>query len=112
MVPMAPSSTTMRWAKRSRSARTREACAESVLIKLFVRGFLSARTHAERVADGVRELAAVQRVEMELVDDVPLQRVHLLDGHGGRDELARVGVVVEPVEAVLEPLWDGRPAAF
>src|SRR6188768_1558305 len=99
MVPIAPSSTTMRSANRARSFWAR-----SAWLELFIGGLRCCRSHAERVADGVGELGAVQCVEMELVDSVLLQLVHLLDGDRGRDQLARLGIVVESVEAMLQPV--------
>src|SRR5262245_57516739 len=87
MVPMAPSRMTMRWPNNSRNCPTRscasgaDRCVE-VLTAISGTGGLAlhAGPHAERVADGVGELGTVQRVEMELLDAMPLQRVHLLDG--------------------------------
>ena len=69
-------------------------------------------THAERVADGVGQFGTVQRVEVELIDAMPLQHVHLLDRHRRGDELARLGIVFETVETVLQPVRDRRAATF
>src|SRR4051812_33112876 len=109
MVPMAPSRTTMRRAKSSRNDRTRSA--EVLMTSGTGHLAFGARAHAERVTDGVGELRAVQRVEMKLIDAVSLQRVHLFDGHGGRNQLARLGIVLESIEAMLQPLGNGRAAA-
>jgi hypothetical protein len=40
---------------------------------------------------------------MELVDTLLLQGAHLLDGDARRDHLARLGIIVEAVEALGEP---------
>src|SRR5688572_17059031 len=101
MVPMAPSSTTMRSANNSQSICT------LLIGGLASRVLGSIGPHAERMADGVSEFRAVQRVEMELVDAMALQGVHLLDGHRGGNELARLGVVFQPVETMLQPRGDG-----
>src|SRR3954467_14643977 len=70
------------------------------------------RPHAERVADRVRELGAVERVEVELIDAMTLQHVHLLDRDCGRNQLARLRIFLETVEAVLEPFRDRRAATL
>src|SRR6187399_1619960 len=108
MVPMAPSSTTMRRSNSSRSDWARSIWFISGTRHLA----FDARPHAERVTDGVGQLGAVQRVEVELLDAVTLQRVHLLDGHRGGDQLARVGVVLEAIEAMLQPLGDRGAATL
>src|SRR6185295_12495163 len=111
MVPIAPSRMTMRWPNNSRRR-----CALSGVFKTAASGTghlaFDVRAHAEGVADREGKLGAVQRIEMKLVDAMPLQHVHLLDRHGGRDHLAGLGVVLEPVEAMLEPLRDGRAATL
>src|SRR5688572_17989405 len=107
---MAPSSTTMRWANNSRSAATRCACA--ALSTIGHLGVSLLRPYPERVADCKGQLRAVQRVEMELLDAVTLQHVDLLDGHRGRDQLARLGVVLQAIEAMFEPLRNARPATL
>jgi len=48
------------------------------------------------VADGVREIRAVERVEMELADAFGEKLSALLGGHRGRDELARAGSPSSP----------------
>src|SRR5690349_6477568 len=111
MVPMAPSSTTMRWENKSRRAWARSTWVFAVMSGTRQFAFI-ARPHAERMADRVSQLRAVQRVEMELLDAVALQRVDLLDGDGRRNQLARLGVVLEAVEAMLQPVGDRGAAAL
>src|SRR6185295_9641946 len=79
IVPIAPSRMTMRSANNLRSALPRAFLSldAGLFICRLARGL---RAHAERMADGVRELGAVQRVEVELVHAVTLQHVNLLDG--------------------------------
>src|SRR5688572_30017998 len=108
MVPMAPSRTTMRCLNSSRSAWARSICVMSGTGHLA----FGARPHAQRVADRVGQLRTIQRIEMELLDAVALQGVHLLDGHRRGDQLARFGIVLEPVEAVLQPVRDRGAAAL
>ncbi len=55
------------------------------------------------MADGVDEIGAVHRVEMEIGDAAVDQIDHLLGGDRGGDQLARGGVVIEAVEALGEP---------
>ena len=69
------------------------------------------RAQPERVADGIGEFGAVQRVEMEFVHAVARQRVHLLDGDARGDQAARLGILIEPAKALLQPRRDGRAAA-
>src|SRR5688572_9906788 len=110
MVPMAPSSTTMRSVNslRSWSARARE-----LLIGGLRRPFLgNMRPHTQRMADGVGELGTVQRVEMELIHAMFLQGMDLLDGHRRGDELARLRVLFEPVETMFQPLRNGSATAL
>src|SRR6187455_912337 len=94
MVPMAPSRMTMRSANNCRRAAAR----------LFIGRLARAWAHTERVADRVGELGAIERVEVELLDPVPLQCMHLLDGHRGGNQLARLGILFQPVEAVFQPV--------
>src|SRR4029079_14984529 len=98
MVPMAPSRMTMRSANNCRRASAR----------LFIGSLARCciRTHTERMANGVRELGAVQGIEVKLVHVLFLQRMHLLDGHRGGNQLARLGIVFETVEAVVSPSAD------
>src|SRR5262245_6980056 len=96
MVPMAPSSTTMRCSRSRRRAAMR-----SVRVVMGSGGGTRARrarAHTECVADRVAELGAIQRVEVELIDAVALQGMHLLDRDARRDQAARFRVVVESVE--------------
>ena len=64
------------------------------------------------MADGVRELGTVQGIEVKLVHAVFLQRMHLFDGHRGGNQLARLGVVFQPVEAVFQPVGNRSAAAL
>ncbi len=64
----------------------------------------------QQVADGVDEIGAVQRVEVELADALIDQVHHLLGCHGGGDEMGRLRIVVEAVEAPRQPGRHGRPA--
>src|SRR5688572_23161369 len=76
IVPIALSRMTMRSANSARTRCARSWCSLSGIGDLALRLL---RTHAECVADGVDELGTVQRVEVELLDTVTLQRMHLLD---------------------------------
>src|SRR5688572_25566053 len=100
IVPIAPSRMTMRSANSARRRCARWTCRLSGIGHLAL---ALLRTHAERVADRVGEFGTIQRVEMELLDAVTLQRVHLLDRDRGGNQLARLRVFLEAVEAVLEP---------
>src|SRR3954470_5191744 len=55
------------------------------------------------MADGIRQLAAIQRVEVELGDAFTLERLHLLDRHSRGDESASLRIFIEAVEAMSEP---------
>ena len=65
----------------------------------------------EQVADGVDEVGAVQRVEVELADALIEQVHHLLGRHDGRHEVRGLRIVVEAVEAARHPGRHGRAAA-
>src|SRR6185437_11183729 len=74
-------------------------------------GRLPAWTHSERVADRVCQLSAIQGVEVKIAHAVSLQRVHLLDGDARSDETPRLGIVIEAVEAFLQPARNAGAAA-
>ncbi len=61
------------------------------------------RAQTQQVADGVHEIGAVERVEMELLHAF-INEVHgLLGGDGGGDEMAGRRIVFKAVEAAGEP---------
>src|SRR5262249_41026919 len=60
------------------------------------------------MADGIDEVGAIQRVEVELGDALIDEAAHLLSGNGGRNEIARLLVVVEALESMAEPFRDAR----
>ena len=62
------------------------------------------------MADGVRELRPVERIEVKLVDSVGAELVHQLDGDTRRDHPARIGIVVQPGEALVQFSGDVRTA--
>jgi hypothetical protein len=72
---------------------------------------LEARPHAERMAERVAQLGAVQRVEMEFFHAVLLQLLHLFDRHRRGDQAARLGIVVQAVEAMRQPVGHARATA-
>src|SRR5436190_5181693 len=100
MVPMAPSSTRMRWrASALRAIR----CGEGVIgmgSGCFPR---AVRPDAEQVADGEDEVGAVHGVEMEGVDAVLGELLHLAGDHGGGDQFPGLGVVIEALEFFRQP---------
>src|SRR5512134_1205639 len=99
MVPIAPSSTRMRSASAWRSIAIR-----------VPRASLTG-PESQRVADRVRQLGAVERVEVELADAFAPQPRDLLDRDRGCDQPARLRVVFEALEALGEPVGHGRTAA-
>ena len=58
------------------------------------------------MADRVRELGAIQRVEVEMADAARIELGAKLGGDGGGDELARGGKIVQPLEQPVEPRRD------
>ena len=64
---------------------------------------LRAGADSERVADRIGELGAIERVEVELLHAVTRQLLHLLDRDARRNQAARVRIVIQPGEAVLQP---------
>ena len=55
------------------------------------------------MADGVDEIGAVQRVEMELPDALIDEVQHLLGGDGSRHQMGGRRIVVQAVEAPRQP---------
>src|ERR1700709_177504 len=100
MVPMAPSSTRIR-SRASASSSVRFGETGTVIGSS---GFLrAARANAEQMADREYEIGAVHGVEMEGVDAVLGEFLHLAGGNRRGDQLAGVRIVVEPVELLREP---------
>ena len=68
------------------------------------------------MADGVDEVGAVERVEVELAHAVVDQVHDLLGGDRGRHQACRLGIVVEPLEALAQvsgavaPVRPAKPA--
>src|SRR4051794_16859689 len=65
---------------------------------------LRLRPQAEEVADRVDEVGAVHGVEVEVADTAVDEVDHLLGRDRRRDQLARLDVLVEPLEAGGEPV--------
>src|SRR5712675_2118507 len=108
MVPMAPSSTRM----RSRAAASSWVRLGETGTVIGSGGFLCALgADAEQVADGEHEVGAVHGVEVEGVDAVLGEFLHLARGDGGGHQLPRFGVVVEALELVGEPVRHGCAGA-
>src|SRR3954447_11580773 len=100
MVPMAPSSTRMR-SRASASSSVRFGETGTVIGS---RGFLRAiGANAEQMADREHQVGAVHGVEVEGVDAVLGEFLHLAGGNGGRDQLAGVRIVIEPVDFPPQP---------
>src|SRR5690242_14794277 len=111
IVPIAPSSTRMRSRAAARSAvRLGETFTD-------IRRFLSssflraARANAEQMADREHEIGAVHGVEMEGVDAVLGELLHLAGRNGGGDQFPCLGVVIEPVEFLRQPVRHGGAGA-
>src|SRR4051794_30630146 len=100
MVPMAPSSTRMRsCASASRAVRFGETG-----VVIGSGGFLRARgANAEQMADREYQVGAVHGVEVEGVDAVLGELLHLAGGAGSRHQLAGIRIVAEAVELFREP---------
>src|SRR3981189_730252 len=108
MVPMAPSSTRMRWrASASNSVRFWE-----VGTVIGSSSFLCAiGADAQQMADREYEVRAVHGVEMKGIDAVLGELLPLAGRAGGGNQLAGFGVVVEAFELVRQPRWHGGPGA-
>ena len=70
------------------------------------------RAQPERMADGVGEFGAIERIEMKLLHAVAGKRLYLLDGDARGDQAARLGVLVKAAEALVQPLRNPRAAAL
>src|SRR5882757_5090776 len=92
MVPMAPSSTRM----RSRASASKAVRFGETGTVIGSSGFLrAAGANAEQMADREYQVGAVHGVEMESIDAVLGEFLHLAGGNCRRDQFARVGIVVE-----------------
>src|SRR4051794_33899980 len=101
MVPMAPSSTRM----RSRAAAIRAVRLSETGGIIGSGGFLCALgADTEQMADREHEVRAVHGVEVEGVDAVFCEFLHLAGHNGGGYQLPGVGVVVEALELIGEPV--------
>src|SRR3954471_6502199 len=108
MVPMAPSSTRM----RSRAAASRAVRLGDMGTVIGSGSFLCAiGADAQQMADREHEVRAVHGVEMKGVDALLGELLHLARRDGGRNELSRLGVVVEPFELVRQPGRHGGAGA-
>src|SRR3954469_17914957 len=108
MVPMAPSSTRM----RSRAAASSAVRLAETGALIGSCGFLRALgADAEQMADREHEVRAVHGVEVKGIDAVLSELLHLTGRNGGSDQLAGVGIVVEALEFVCEPVGHGRSRA-
>src|SRR3954453_19388939 len=95
MVPIAPSRTRI----RSRASASRAVRLGETGTVIRSGGFLRAGgANAEQMADREHQVGAIHGVEMEGIDAVLGELLHLAGCHGRRNELARVRIVVEPVE--------------
>src|SRR3954451_18396437 len=100
MVPFAPSSIRM----RSRAAASSWVPLGETGTVIGSSGFLCALgADAEQVADGEHEVGAVHGVEVEGVDAVLGEFLHLAGGDRRGHQLAGVRIVVEPVEFLPQP---------
>src|SRR5690606_31797768 len=101
MVPIAPSRITMRSSSSASSAGKPPFGA-------VIGRSPSVDTEGTAHVDG--ELRTVQRVEMKLRDAVPAQGLHLIDRDPGAEPALRLRVVVETLEALMDPCGHLRPA--
>src|SRR5712664_2520092 len=62
------------------------------------------RTDAEQMADREHEIGAVHGVEMEGIDAMLGELLHLARGNGRRDQFPSLGIGVEAVEFLGEPV--------
>src|SRR3954468_12216315 len=100
MVPMAPSSTRM----RSRASASRAVRFGETGRVIGSGGFLRAdRANAEQMADREYQVGAVHGVEVEGVDAVLGELLHLTRGNRGGHQLAGIRIGVEAVELFREP---------
>src|SRR5579859_1120336 len=111
MVPMAPSSTRMRSRAAAISA-VRLGETDTDIRRPSLSSFLGAvRTDAEQVADREHEIGAVHGVEMEGVDAMLGELLHLAGRDGGGDQLPCLAVVVEAFEFFRKPARHGSTGA-
>src|SRR5438876_4149857 len=101
MVPMAPSSTRM----RSRAEASRAVRFSETGTVIGSGGFLCAmRANAQQMADGEHEVRAVHGVEVKGIDALLGEFLHLARRDCRRHQLAGLGIVVEALEFLGEPV--------
>src|SRR3954464_2842572 len=100
MVPMAPSSTRMR-SRASPSKAVRFGETGTVIGSCGLLRAIGA--NAEQMADREHQVGAVHGVEVEGVDGVLGELLHLAGRDGCRHQLAGIGVVVETLEFFGKP---------
>jgi hypothetical protein len=74
--------------------------------------FVAAWTQTQGVTNGVRELGSIQGIEMELVNAVLAQSLHLFDGHVRSNHAAGFRIVIQSVESFPQPARHGCTAAL
>src|ERR1700716_1118148 len=108
MVPMAPSSTRMRSrAAASRAVRFGEAGEAIGSVRLLY----ALGANAEQMADREHEVRAVHRIEMKGIDAVFGELLHLSRRDRCGHQLSGLGVIVEAVELLGEPIRNGGAGA-
>src|ERR1700680_423263 len=114
---MAPSSTRMRSAAALVSAARTSAPSAGwnsnftdIALGLSGGRLRRLRAEAEKVADGVGEIGAVQRVKVEFRHAAIEQFEHLLGGNGGGDQPTGCRIAVEALEAPRQPIRHACPA--
>src|SRR5579862_5950 len=108
MVPMAPSSTRMRSLAAARNAVRLSEAGRVIASGRLLR---SRRADAEQMADRENQIGAVHGVEMKGIDAALVELLHLAGGNRGSHQLAGLGVVVEAVELLREPVRHGGARA-
>src|SRR6185437_3007115 len=95
----------------ARNARNCYCCEGGSCEGSFERGrprLRGSRPDTQRVTDGVSQLGTIERVEVKVAHAVTRQLLHLINGNTGCDEAPRLGIVLQTVKALLEPVGDLR----
>src|SRR6202453_1625188 len=124
MVPMAPSRITSRSCSSARKAPADSLDGPTVTSRNW--GTSRTSRHLLRfglclgqvgpqpqgVTDRIGQLGTIQGVEMELLDPVPAQVLHLFYRHIRGNHAPRLRIVIQPIEALTQPRRHGGAAAL
>src|SRR5216684_4043040 len=107
---MAPSRITRRSWRSAKNTFARATCCP-VAMSGHPR-FDRSRPQTQGMTNGVGQFRAIQGIEMEFLDAVLAQALHLFDCHIRGNHSPRLRIVLQSVEALAQPCRHGRTATL